>query len=419
MIIFAILFLFMIYGTLLGFITFMGYKTNIKYQLYDDILNNLYVISSFNRAVVTFKNNNIIGQGMDGLNIVFIGDIGAHSFTRYYDPSDPLQYEMLLKLKILHNGYLIISARGDPFRDLAGDISLFMKRLGSDIDYFPPHNNYILISQYTDNVLVTHYESISEDLIIYPLIYTNKIGCLYNPTSLKPFKNDIYYMNSSGNRILSCALEAKSRGMNKFGLIDGECVPILKFNSNILKGSECVNGEGDRHYMSVYDINRYDINQDLEGVLLFETANFSGRKLLLTEGEHTNPLGGVNNSLTVARSIIMNNKYIFCGITDKNRIISFRGPIKKNINNFFKIINIMRIRDSSVIFYGNNVIYAYDIGRTEIPPYLYTKVNKVILGKDIKRLILYAGFNFSRVIENRTFSGSIEYPKIVRSIEIR
>jgi len=379
-------------------------------------------MSAEGKAVITYKNNNIIGNGNIGLNFVFLSNIYSNNFYVYHDPSDILQYNDMINMKILHDGYLIVSARGDPFRNLAGDFSEFMKNIGSNIDNYSANSRYILISQFKNNRIITHFESISKDTITYPIIYTKNIGCYHNPTSLKPYKHNIFFSNKDNDMIKSCSLEAVSRGYYKFGIIDRECIPIKSdrdLDRDLLKGSECVNGKGDLYYMSVYNVNKYNMEEKVEGVVLFESEKFSGKKLLLTEGEHTNPFGGVDNKIDNFRSVIIGDNYIFFGVTEDGFIKSFSGPKRMHINNRMEIINVMRKKSSSVILSSNEGEYVVDIGRTQLPPYMYVKVNRVLLGSSVKRIILYSGFDFTNVIENRTFSGRISYPKIIRSVEIK
>jgi hypothetical protein len=199
-----------------------------------------------------------------------------------------------------------------------------------------------------------------------------------------------------------------------------------RFNS-LPDSGLCDSGMGSRRSVSGYEFKKgFNTNHMYNlgwNVKVFGELNFKGKSTLLKEGEHN-----LNRYFKV-KSIIIPKNYLVV-LTGKDTAKSFYGPLKVNLSDKYNLINVRRQYKKHAIFCddieGYKNCYIYGPGRHVLHPNQYWKIRYVNSSPTVSKVILYQDSNFLDpvwIFDNFKYKqnyhlDTIEYPKIIRSIEI-
>jgi hypothetical protein len=192
--------------------------------------------------------------------------------------------------------------------------------------------------------------------------------------------------------------------------------------------------------MIVYDFETDNVDKDVPkgfspSVTLYSEANFQGVINYLSEGEYIGDRFDGHNILRTIGSIkIPANFYVAITeqskeafkhhyITDNGTCTkTYVGPTEINrFNKFRKVvaINIGRSKPSSAILCTDGGrCFVYDSGKHTLLPNMSMTVTDVTLNDQVSKVNLYSDWSFKNLVQSFTQNGSVQYPVIIRGVEV-
>ena len=408
-----------------------------RQKIQRSIMDLITVMSTKKEVIIVVDGQILVNPGGYGLNFVVlkrktpikVKDI--RSFSICCSPSEIQNLAEYVDNMIGTDDIVIVGSRGSPFElvirnDHANDLFIkTMKKLGMKKFEFTDYSNYVLIGSKQGDF---YTEMLTDEIAYHPQFEIEKIFCRQNPFSAYPPKNYLFFDEKvlKDDTIIRCALERSSRATpsldpstrNKIGLVDNQCVFVddssLKAINRAKDDDRCLNGSG-----SIGALSLYQIAPLKQAVLVYEFPNYKGKVKELSWGEFQ-----VNKEIFVGSIVIPKDYYVHFVYTP-NKLRTLYGHIKEpSIPNLLNgkpldMIAITKRYNNSVIFCDQENCFALPPGSHVLPPYLFLKINQVIVNQYTSHVILYSDVSFRDLVQEMKESGEVEFPKIVRAVKIK
>jgi hypothetical protein len=411
LLIFSVLF-FILFGYFRSHITFLTYPSTfieqpqiVKINEIDKFLKLITINVSQKGYIVLINNVIVLNEKIRGSRIIIIDGNNEHNI-KSIKPFNNINEH----IKLINDTDIIIIVSNNDLTN--SNLTL----LGSEIESFDENANYILIGSTKD----VYFESVNilSD-VHYPEIKLTKSICKINTASFFPLNEYLIFKNKDGDEINKCALEANKKGYNNFGLTSNECIIMNNDDFNrfdkLKDSNECNEGYG-----SFDSISGYEFNKNFEEVV--KIYNNDNKIIELTEGKH--------NIDNIKLIIVPKKYYITLSDNKSNKKITYYGPLNINSTDDYTTIIVRKIYENNVVLcddtngYGDCMIY----GPGKHVLHEYWKIKYVNMSMVTNKVILYQDSNYINKIaefvndglnsiNNRTIK-TIEYPKIIRSIQI-
>jgi hypothetical protein len=403
------------------------------------IMDLITVMSAQKNTIIIVDGNILVNGGSYGLNVVVIERTyplkvkEIVSFSICCSPLEVVKLEKYIEEKIGIDDLVIISSRGNPFQlvvrnNKVNDVLIrSLKKLGMRLYDFTDKSNYVLVGTKKGDF---YSESLSNHIAYHPQYKIKKILCRQNPFSVYPPKNYLFFNDKvyPEEMVVRCALERSARATpakkpnvrDKFGLVDGKCVfvddnAVLSIN-DASDSNQCVNGMGSIGAISLYEISAPNSEKVVE---IFQFPNYKGMVKTFDWGTY-----GVPDEI-LAGSIRIPKDYFIHFVYNGNKLSTLFGPKNqatiesKNENSPLEMISITKRFDNSVIFCDKNNCFTLPPGSHVLSPFLFLRVNHIIISQYTAEVILYNDVSFRNIIQSLTQSGEVEFPKIVRAVKIK